>query len=323
MIVSAGSSVGPGAVLGRFGLRDVTAGVGPGGQSVAALVDGRPPRSRLPRVAGGVPTYRLLGHGADYAFLRGRRPGAAAGPSRRAWQPHGVHGASRVYDHARFAWTDACWRGVALPGSVVYELHVGDLHRRGDAGRGARAARPPGRAGGRPGRADAGGAFPGRHGWGYDGVHLFAVHEPYGGPDALKRFVDACHARGLGVVLDVVYNHLGPSGNYLPRFGPYFTGQHETPWGTGINLDDDGRRRGAALGHRQRADVAARLPPRRAAAGRRARPGRRLAGAPAGGAVARGRRALRRRTPAADPDGGVRPQPAAHGDAPSRPAGWA
>ena len=85
-------------------------------------------------------------------------------------------------------------------------------------------------------------AFPARHGWGYDGVHLYAVHEPYGGPDGFKRFVDACHARGLGVVLDVVYNHLGPSGNYLPRFGPYFTDRHTTPWGDGVNLDDDGRR---------------------------------------------------------------------------------
>jgi maltooligosyltrehalose trehalohydrolase len=83
-------------------------------------------------------------------------------------------------------------------------------------------------------------AFPGRHGWGYDGVHLYAVHEPYGGPDALKRFVDACHSRRLGVLLDVVYNHLGPSGNYVSRFGPYFTERHHTPWGPAINLDDAG-----------------------------------------------------------------------------------
>jgi maltooligosyltrehalose trehalohydrolase len=84
-------------------------------------------------------------------------------------------------------------------------------------------------------------AFDGRWGWGYDGVDLYAVHDAYGGPAALQRFVDACHQRGLAVCLDVVYNHLGPSGNYLSQFGPYFTGRHETPWGEAVNLDDDGR----------------------------------------------------------------------------------
>jgi maltooligosyltrehalose trehalohydrolase len=83
-------------------------------------------------------------------------------------------------------------------------------------------------------------AFPGRHGWGYDGVHLWAVHEPYGGPDGLKRFVDACHGRGLAVALDVVYNHLGPSGNYLSRYGPYFTEAYRTPWGAAVNFDQPG-----------------------------------------------------------------------------------
>jgi maltooligosyltrehalose trehalohydrolase len=83
-------------------------------------------------------------------------------------------------------------------------------------------------------------AFPGCHGWGYDGVALWAVHDPYGGPEGLQRFVDACHARGIGVLLDVVYNHLGPSGNYLAEFGPYFTDRHRTPWGWAVNLDDAG-----------------------------------------------------------------------------------
>ena len=201
-----------------------------------------------------------------------------------------MHGASRVYDHARFAWTDAAWRGVALPGSVVYELHIGTFTAEGTLDAALERLDHLVSLGVDLVELMPVAAFPGRHGWGYDGVHLFAVHEPYGGPDALKRFVDACHARGLGVCLDVVYNHLGPSGNYLPRFGPYFTGKHETPWGMGINLDDEGAVRGAALGDRQRADVAARLPPGRAAAGRRARAGRRLAGAPAGGAVPCGRR---------------------------------
>jgi maltooligosyltrehalose trehalohydrolase len=82
--------------------------------------------------------------------------------------------------------------------------------------------------------------FPGRHGWGYEGVSLWAVHEPYGGPEALKRFVDRAHELGLGVVLDVVHNHLGPSGNHLPAFGPYFTDTHQTPWGSAVNLDAPG-----------------------------------------------------------------------------------
>ncbi len=82
--------------------------------------------------------------------------------------------------------------------------------------------------------------FPGTNGWGYEGVSLWAVHEPYGGPAALQRFVDAAHARGLAVCLDVVDNHLGPSGNYLAEFGPYFTDQHQTPWGAAVNLDGEG-----------------------------------------------------------------------------------
>ena len=82
-------------------------------------------------------------------------------------------------------------------------------------------------------------AFPGEHGWGYDGIGLWAVHEPYGGPDALKRFVDACHDRGLAVFLDVVYNHVGP-GNRLAAFGPYFTDVYTTPWGPAVNLDQPG-----------------------------------------------------------------------------------
>src|SRR5690606_14257654 len=81
---------------------------------------------------------------------------------------------------------------------------------------------------------------PGSHGWGYDGVDLYAPYEPYGGPAAMKRFVDACHARGLAVLLDVVYNHFGPAGNYVERFGPYFTDAYRTPWGRAVNYDDAG-----------------------------------------------------------------------------------
>ena len=178
------------------------------------------------------------GHGSDYAY---RVDGADPAPDPRSrWQPQGVHGPSRVYDSHSYTWSDRGWRGLALPGAVVYEMHVGTFTPGGtlasaidrldhlvELGIDAVELMPVA-------------AFPGRHGWGYDGVDLYAVHEPYGGPVALQRFVDACHARSLGVVLDVVYNHLGPSGNYLSRFGPYFTEKHSTPWGAAVNLDDLG-----------------------------------------------------------------------------------
>ena len=178
------------------------------------------------------------GPGTDYAYVVDG--GDPVPDPRSLWQPHGVHGPSRVYDHDAYRWSDHRWPGRALPGSVVYEMHVGTFTDEGtlDAAIGRLDH-----------LVDLGvdhvevmpvAAFPGRHGWGYDGVHLWAVHDPYGGPDAFKRFVDACHGRGLGVVLDVVYNHLGPSGNYLSRFGPYFTDKHHTPWGAAVNLDDAG-----------------------------------------------------------------------------------
>jgi malto-oligosyltrehalose trehalohydrolase len=175
---------------------------------------------------------------ADYGFVV---DGEGPFPDPRSrWQPDGVHGLSRPYDPSGFSWTDDAWRGRPLAGSVLYELHVGTFTPEGTfdaaAGRldhlvalgvGAVELMPVA-------------AFPGRHGWGYDGVGLWAVHEPYGGPAGLQGFVDACHARGLAVVLDVVYNHLGPSGNHLGRFGPYFTDAYRTPWGPAINLDDAG-----------------------------------------------------------------------------------
>jgi maltooligosyltrehalose trehalohydrolase len=154
--------------------------------------------------------------------------------------PEGVHGPAEVVDHSTFAWTDARWRGLHLPGSVLYEMHVGTFTPEGtfDA------------ATGRLGHlVDLGvdalevmpvAAFDGPRGWGYDGVGLYAPHPAYGGPDGFKRFVDACHAAGLGVILDVVYNHLGPSGNYLAEFGPYFSPTHRTHWGDGVNLDGPG-----------------------------------------------------------------------------------
>jgi maltooligosyltrehalose trehalohydrolase len=179
-----------------------------------------------------------LGPGTDYAYSIDGGPPLP--DPRSAWQPYGVHGPSRVVDHGAFDWSDGQWAGLDLPSSVLYELHPGTFT-------------PEGTLDGAIGRLDhllelgvdavsltPVNAFPGRQGWGYDGVALYAVHHPYGGPEALRRFVDACHRRGLGVILDVVYNHLGPSGNYLAEFGPYFTDRYQTPWGWAPNLDGRG-----------------------------------------------------------------------------------
>lgn len=151
--------------------------------------------------------------------------------------PEGVHGPSEIHDVDDAIWTDQQWAGRSIHGAVVYEMHIGTFTSEGtfaaatdrldhlvDLGVDFVEVLPVN-------------AFNGVHGWGYDGVGWYAVHEPYGGPDAFARFIDAAHARGLGVVLDAVYNHLGPSGNYLDRFGPYLsTGL--TSWGSSVNLSD-------------------------------------------------------------------------------------
>ncbi|CAN5387180.1 malto-oligosyltrehalose trehalohydrolase [soil metagenome] len=175
---------------------------------------------------------------ADYGYLIDGCDTALPDPRSR-WQPQGVHGLSRTFDPSSFSWTDAGWAGRELRGGLIYELHIG-------------AFTPGGTLDTAIDRldhlVDLGVSFVellpvnavnGTHNWGYDGVLWFAVHEPYGGPAAYQRFVDACHARGLAVVQDVVYNHLGPSGNYLPRFGPYL-GSSANTWGDTINLDGDG-----------------------------------------------------------------------------------
>ena len=153
-------------------------------------------------------------------------------------QPDGVDGLSEVVDHDAFAWTDSGWRGVPLPSAVIYELHVGTFTPEGTF---------DGVIAKLPHLVGLGvdviellpvNEFPGERGWGYDGADLFAPHHAYGGPDGLKRLVDAAHAAGVAVVMDVVYNHLGPAGNYLGEYGPYFTDKYETPWGMAVNLDD-------------------------------------------------------------------------------------
>lgn len=173
---------------------------------------------------------------ARYGFILDDDPTVLPDP-RSARQPDGVHGRSQLWRPNPAAWTDAAWAGRAIAGEVIYELHIGTFTPEGtfdaaiakldylvELGVGFVELMPVN-------------AFNGPHGWGYDGVLWYAVHEPYGGPDGLVRLVDACHARGLGVLLDAVFNHLGPSGNYLPRFGPYLATGHN-PWGSSINVAD-------------------------------------------------------------------------------------
>lgn len=183
--------------------------------------------------AGDLPT-------GDYSFsLDG---GPSRPDPRSGWQPEGVHGPSRPVDHDAFEWTDNNWSGYPLSAAVIYELHVGTFSPEGtfegvipkldhlvSLGIDAVELMPVNE-------------FSGTRGWGYDGVGLYAPHHAYGGPVGLKRLVDACHAKGLAVILDVVYNHLGPAGNYLGEFGPYFTDKYSTPWGDAVNLDERGSR---------------------------------------------------------------------------------
>jgi maltooligosyltrehalose trehalohydrolase len=173
---------------------------------------------------------------ARYGYLLDDDPTVLPDP-RSARQPDGVHARSQLWDTSGAGWTDADWRGRSVQGAVIYELHVGTFTPAGtfdsaiekldylvDLGIDFVELMPVN-------------SFAGTHGWGYDGVLWYSVHEPYGGPDGLVRFVNACHARGLGVLIDAVFNHFGPSGNYLPRFGPYLSSA-SNPWGEGINIAD-------------------------------------------------------------------------------------
>ncbi len=184
----------------------------------------------------------LFRTGVDYGFLIDDEDTPTPGPRTR-WQPYGVHGLSRTFDRAEYQWQDGAWTGRQLAGGTIYELHLGTFNPVGETG----------------GTLDSAiekldhlvelgvdfvelmpvNAFNGPHGWGYDGVDWFAVHHEYGGPAAYQRFVDACHGKGLGVIQDVVYNHLGPSGNYLPKYGPYLLEGTDNAWGASINLDGE------------------------------------------------------------------------------------
>ncbi|BEH76563.1 hypothetical protein YM3MPS_23660 [Mycobacterium pseudoshottsii] len=208
---------------------------------------------------------------ARYGFLLDDDPKVLPDP-RSARQPDGVHARSQLWNPAAATWTDGAWTGRSVTGAVIYELHVGTFTAAGtfdsaiekldylvDLGIDFVELMPVN-------------SFAGTHGWGYDGVLWYSVHEPYGGPAGLVRFVDACHARGLGVLIDAVFNHLGPSGNYLPRFGPYLSSA-SNPWGGRHQYRRRRLGRGSPLHHRRRAALDARIPCRRSAAGRRPRVG--------------------------------------------------
>ncbi len=183
------------------------------------------------------------GPGTDYGYVL-NGDGMVLPDPRSAWQPHGVHGMSRVLDHAAFEWTDAKWHAPELKDALIYELHVGTFTKEGTFAAAEERLEYLKTLGVTHVELMPVAAFPGKQGWGYDGVDMFAPQESYGGADSgpagLKHFVNAAHAHGLAVLLDVVYNHLGPSGNYLSRFGPYFTASHHTPWGDAVNFEEAG-----------------------------------------------------------------------------------
>jgi maltooligosyltrehalose trehalohydrolase len=179
------------------------------------------------------------GPGSDYGYLLDDDSKVYPDP-RSQWQPHGVHNRSRIYDQSAFVWNDADFQPRPLASGIIYELHIGTFTEEGtldaaiakldylvDLGVTHLELMPVA-------------AFAGDRGWGYDGVALFAVHEIYGGPDALKRFIDAAHGKKIAVLLDVVYNHFGPVGNYTGKYGPYLVDSHHTAWGGAVNLDGPG-----------------------------------------------------------------------------------
>jgi maltooligosyltrehalose trehalohydrolase len=215
----------------------------PYAKKMAVSIDGRTYPMRLMESSGRYGWWYVnveeAGAGTEYRFLVNDDPKPYPDP-RSAWQPYGVHGPSRVVDHGAFRWTDERWQGVPLPAAVIYELHVGTFTEAGTFDSAIERLDHLVKLGITHIELMPVAPFPGEFGWGYDGVSLFAVKDGYGGPDGLKRLVDACHQRGLGVILDVVYNHFGPVGNYAGKFGPYLTDRHHTPWGCAMNFEGEG-----------------------------------------------------------------------------------
>lgn len=178
---------------------------------------------------------RDAGPGTDYSFVLD--DGGPVPDPRSQWQPCGVHGPSRVLDHSTFPWTDQNWQAKPLSSAIFYELHVGTFTPEGTFRSAMERLDYLASLGITHIELMPVNQFSGRWGWGYDGVDLFAPHNAYGMPEDLKALVNACHAKGLAVLLDVVYNHFGPVGNYVGNFGPYLIKAYETPWGPAVNLD--------------------------------------------------------------------------------------
>lgn len=191
---------------------------------------------------------------ADAGWWQGKVAHAAAGTRyffeidgsepipdpRSAFQPEGINGPSQIVDHRSFRWSDALWQARPLSSAVIYELHIGTFTPEGTFLSTMERLDHLVSLGVTHVEIMPVNEFSGSWGWGYDGVDLFAPHHAYGTPDDLKQLVNTCHAKGLAVLLDVVYNHFGPAGNYLSRFGPYFTEAYSTPWGAAVNLDHEG-----------------------------------------------------------------------------------
>ncbi|MGH9431274.1 MAG: malto-oligosyltrehalose trehalohydrolase [Terriglobia bacterium] len=195
---------------------------------------------RLEKREQGYHTAVIDGIAAGDCYVYRLAPGVERPDPASRFQPRGVHGPSQIIDAGAFSWDEDDWRGLRLEDYVIYELHVGTYTPEGtfeaiipyleeirSLGVTALEIMPVAQ-------------FPGDRNWGYDGAYPFAVQNTYGGPTGLQRLVNACHRRGLAVVLDVVYNHLGPEGNYLEDFAPYFTDRYRTPWGAAINFDGPG-----------------------------------------------------------------------------------
>ncbi len=212
----------------------------PNARTLSVLVNGTPTAMQPEEGGWWKAAVEDAGPGGDYAFCIDA--GNPLPDPRSPYQPNGVHGFSRLVDRNSFKWTDTNWQARPLASGIVYELHIGTFTAEGtfvgaierldylvDLGVTHVELMPVNE-------------FSGDWGWGYDGVDLYAPYHCYGTPDDLKRLVDACHGKGIAVLLDVVYNHLGPAGNYLSQFGPYFTDAYRTPWGPAINFDHRGSR---------------------------------------------------------------------------------
>ena len=215
-----------------------------GRQGVSLLLAAGGVTEEIPMERGGGSLYRAVveekGLQPHYKFLL-KGPGGGAFPDPCShYQPRGVHGFSRVVDHGSYRWGDGGWAGPHWERALIYELHIGTFTAGGTFRSAAAQLDRLLELGITTVELMPLTETPGRWNWGYDGVNLFSVNHNYGSPEELKYLIDRCHQKGLAVILDIVYNHFGPEGSYLAKFGPYVTDRYETPWGAAVNFDDRG-----------------------------------------------------------------------------------